>query len=95
MDTGTRVKAAADSITGGLSFNEVRKKYHGVGPVKGGESPMTQQQNFSIAALAERDANDPFAKPKPAPAAAPAADQLPPGQVAATARHYLAKALAA
>jgi HK97 family phage portal protein len=90
MDTATRVKAAGDSITGGLSFNEVRKKYHGVGPVTGGDSPMTQQQNFSIAALAKRDADDPFAKP-----AAPAPAQLPPSQVAATVRQLLEKAIAA
>jgi HK97 family phage portal protein len=65
MDTATRSAAAQTAITSGLSFNEVRKKYYGVGPVKGGESPLSQQQNYSIAALAERDANDPFAKPAP------------------------------
>ena len=40
--------------------------------VKGGASPYLQQQNFSLAALAERDANQPFAKPTPAPATTPA-----------------------
>lgn len=65
MDTATRMSAAQAAVTSGLSFNEVRKKYHGVGRVKGGESPLSQQQNYSIAALAERDANDPFAKPAP------------------------------
>jgi len=67
MDTATRTAAAQSGVTSGLSFNEVRKKYYGLGPVKGGESPLSQQQNYSIAALAERDANDPFAKPAPAP----------------------------
>jgi phage portal protein BeeE len=67
MDTATRTAAAQSGVTSGLSFNEVRKKYYGMGPVKGGESPLSQQQNYSIAALAERDANDPFAKPAPAP----------------------------
>lgn len=67
MDTATRTKAAGDSISSGaLSPNEARKKYHGVGPVTGGESPMVQQQYFSLAALAERDQDKPFTKAEPA-----------------------------
>jgi HK97 family phage portal protein len=72
MDTNTRVTSAAASITGGLSYNEARKKFYGVGKVKGGESPLSQQQNYSLEALAERDANQPFAKPTPAVQATPA-----------------------
>jgi len=73
MDTATRTKAAADAIgSGALSPNEARKKYHGVGPVVGGDSPMVQQQYYSLAALAERDSADPFAKPPPARPALPA-----------------------
>jgi HK97 family phage portal protein len=68
LDIGTRMKAAHDGINGGLSFNEVRKRFHGVGPVKGGESPLSQEQYYSLEALAERDANQPFAKPAQAPA---------------------------
>lgn len=74
MDTATRTAAAQSGVTSGLSFNEVRKKYFGLGPVEGGESPLSQQQNYSIAALAERDANAPFAKP------APPAQPLPPAE---------------
>ena len=98
MDTATRTKAATDSISGGsLSPNEARKKYHGVGPVPGGESPYLQQQNYSLAALAKRDANDPFAKPTPAPAAVPppADAQLPSDQMAASLRDLLTKELEA
>jgi HK97 family phage portal protein len=70
MDTTTRTKAATDAISGGaLSPNEARAKYFGLGSVSGGESPYLQQQQFSLAALAERDAEQPFAKPT---AAAPA-----------------------
>jgi HK97 family phage portal protein len=98
MDTATRTKAAADSISGGsLSPNEARRKYHGVGPVKGGESPYLQQQNYSLAALAERDANDPFAKPAPAPAqvSAPMASEsdMPTAQMAAALADLLTKEL--
>lgn len=85
MDTATKVKAAVDGIGGGfLAPNEARAKFD-LPPVDGGDSPMIQQQNFSLAALAERDANKPFAKPATPPPAAPAdtptmmgpADQMP------------------
>lgn len=63
MDTTSLVAAAKDSIgSGGMSPNEARKKYFGLRPVRGGESPYLQQQNFSLEALAKRDAqDDPFA----------------------------------
>lgn len=70
LDSEAKSKAAQDGIgSGGMSPNEARKRYYGLGPVKGGESPLAQQQYYSLAALAERDANKPFAKPEPAPAA--------------------------
>jgi len=78
MVTATKTKAAADSIgAGALSPNEARRKYFGVGPTVGGDSPMMQQQNYSLAALAERDADKPFTKAAPAtpgPTALPPAD---------------------
>jgi HK97 family phage portal protein len=77
MDTATRTKAATDSVTGGvLKVNEARKKYFGVGPVVGGDTPYMQQQMFSLAALAERDAQDPFAKPAAPSAPPPGADDF-------------------
>jgi HK97 family phage portal protein len=70
MDTATRTKAATDAIAGAaMSPNEARFRYFGLGPVKGGDSPLAQQQYYSLAALEERDADSPFAKPAaPAPA---------------------------
>src|SRR5262245_55253042 len=65
MDTATRGEAASKS-SGILSPNEARRKYYGMPAVTGGDSPMTQQQNFSLEALAERDANNPFSKSAPA-----------------------------
>lgn len=66
MDTATRVASAKTAIEGGgMSPDEARFKYHGLGPTPGGKSVLAQQQNYSLAALAERDANDPFAKPEP------------------------------
>jgi len=62
MDTRTRADAATKS-SGTLSPNEARQKFFGMGPVDGGESPMVQQQYYSLQALAERDAEQPFSKP--------------------------------
>jgi HK97 family phage portal protein len=77
MVTATKTKAAADSIgAGALSPNEARRKYFGVGPVTGGDTPYMQQQNYSLAALAERDADKPFSKP--APVAPPDPEPPPP-----------------
>jgi len=76
MDSTTKTKIATDAIIGGvLSPNESRAKYFGLGAVAGGDTPYLQQQQFSLAALAERDANDPFAKPPSASQAAPAAPE--------------------
>jgi HK97 family phage portal protein len=70
MDTTTKTKAATDAVVGGvLSPNESRAKYFGLGAVPGGNTPYLQQQMYSMAALAERDADQPFSKPASAPQA--------------------------
>lgn len=61
---------AAGTLGGILSPNEARSRV-GLGPVPGGEFPFLQQQNYSLAALAKRDAlADPFAIAPPPPAKA-------------------------
>ncbi len=51
--------------------NEARRRA-GLAPVEGGDSPMIQQQNYSLAAIARRDAQaDPFGKAQPAAPALP------------------------
>jgi len=73
MDTATKTAAAGDSIkSSAMSPDEARKKYLGLGPIKGGASAYMQQQNYSLEALAKRDDGDPFAKPAPQTAPAPA-----------------------
>ena len=63
------VKAAADGVKAGfLSPNEARRMFFNLPPVAGGESPYLQQQDFSLAALARRDAAT------PAPPSLPAGD---------------------
>lgn len=75
MDTVSQIQTLKDATAAGLlAPNEARAKL-GYAPVKGGDSPMVQQQWFSLAALAERDKEKPFAKPEPAP---PAAEAAPP-----------------
>ncbi len=83
MDSSGRTKAAAELIGASISSpNEERAKF-GKLPVSGGGSPMIQEQNFSLAAIAKRDAQeDPWAsRSKPAassapPASTPAADPV-------------------
>lgn len=75
MDTATRYDALGKAIGAGwMAPNEARRR-EDLPPVKGGESPMMQQQQFSLAALAERDQDKPFSKPEPAPAAEQVAEE--------------------
>ena len=71
MDAGARAEANMKAIGAGyLSPNEARAREN-LPPVDGGESPYLQQQNYSLAALAERDSEDPFPAPSPPPPAPP------------------------
>ncbi len=71
MDYATKVKSTIEGIGGGLFAPDEGRKKFDLPPVEGGASPYLQQQNFSLAALAKRDAkDDPFAStPKPTPVA--------------------------
>jgi len=65
MDSAKRMQTAAEGVKAGiLSPNEGRRKFS-LPPVKGGDTPYLQQQDYSLAALAERDANKPFKKEPP------------------------------
>jgi HK97 family phage portal protein len=67
MDSVTQMEVL-DKSKGIMSPNEQRKKLD-LPPKKGGSSPMLQQQNFSLEALAKRDAqSDPFGTKPAAPA---------------------------
>ena len=57
MDTTSKIEYYSRGLGSGIfSPNEARKQF-GYLPVDGGDSPMVQQQNYSLAALAKRDAN--------------------------------------
>lgn len=62
MDNKTLMETQEIGVGGGfLAPNEARRNLN-LAPVKGGESPLAQQQNFSLEALSKRDAkDDPFA----------------------------------
>jgi HK97 family phage portal protein len=89
MDTATQYKTYGDGVKNGiLAPNEARQKLN-LPPANGGDSPFLQQQNYSLEALAKRDAKaDPFASnkpaapppqaPKPAPQVAPPPQKLLP-----------------
>lgn len=69
MDTQTRMAVAGDMIGKSVGApNEARKRFFGMPPLTGGDTIYMQQQNFSLAALAKRDAAaDPFGTSQPAP----------------------------
>jgi HK97 family phage portal protein len=88
MDSIAQVTVIKDAVGAGvMSPNEGRAKLD-LTPVTGGESPYLQQQNYSLEALAKRDAqDDPFAPATPpappqASAADKPADQVPPAKPA-------------
>jgi len=74
MDSAALYDANSKGITGGwLAPNEARQRCN-LSPVKGGEAPYLQQQNYSLADLAElrqREAAAMLAPPEPAPAPTP------------------------
>lgn len=63
MDSATQIKYLTDGLKGIFATNEARKSLN-LPPVEGGDSVMSQQQNFSLAALAERDRNSPLVEDK-------------------------------
>ncbi len=66
MDGAAKAEAWANLVKGMIAApNEARRAFD-LKPVSGGDSPLAQQQNYSLAALAKRDAKpDPFGTAKP------------------------------
>lgn len=61
MDMSLRMTTAAEGVKAGiLAPNEGRAKFN-LMPVQGGGTPYLQQQNYSLAALDERDKTNPLA----------------------------------
>ena len=72
LDTDARTRAANETVRGGvLSPNEARFTYFGRKPVKGGDTPYMQQQQWPIEALADRPIEAMTTTVAPAPALEP------------------------
>lgn len=75
MDTTALTAALKEQVGAGITApNEARRRLN-LPRVAGGDSPMIQQQNFSLSALAKRDAKEDPTAPAPAPAQPPQDDQ--------------------
>jgi phage portal protein BeeE len=73
MDSASLHTMLRADVSGSLlSINDARAEID-LPPVEGGDTIWMQQQNYSLEALIERDKNDPFAKPEPAPPVVPPA----------------------
>ncbi|MES2036003.1 MAG: phage portal protein [Pseudomonadota bacterium] len=97
MDTATQITTLKEAVTGGLMKPDEARAKLSKRKVTGGDAVYLQQQNFSLAALAKRDAKaDPFSGAKPAAPAAdaqpPAANDLAPADAAAAFESALDKA---
>lgn len=101
MDTATRMAVAGDAIGKSVATpNEARRRFFGLKPVKGGDTIYLQQQNYSLEALAKRDASaDPFKTATPAPPASPSPadeeDDMPAEDIERSIADLLRKELAA
>jgi HK97 family phage portal protein len=98
MDTANQVKTLAEAVKGALlKPNEARAELNR-GPTEGGDEVYLQQQNYSLPALAKRDAReDPFATsapPTPTPTPEPANEDQPSELEAAKALLTIHKGLA-
>lgn len=64
MDTATQIDSLSKATTGGLMKPDEARRKLGFGKTPGGDAVYLQQQNFSLEALAKRDAQaDPFKPP--------------------------------
>jgi HK97 family phage portal protein len=79
MDSASQIDMLSKGVSGAIYSPNEARAIRNLPPVKGGETPYLQQQNFSLSALSVRDAGEPFAKPAPATAPEPAEDE--PGDV--------------
>ena len=75
MDTEARYKAKGQAVKDGWMKPDEARRGENLESVPGGDTPYLQQQNFSLAALAKRDAkDDPFASRSTAQGQTPSAN---------------------
>jgi len=73
MDSATHIEVLSKAVGSAIMAPDEARQKRNLPPVKGGATPYLQQQNYSLEALAKRDAGeDPFGKAQPpAPPATP------------------------
>jgi len=90
MDEATQVTTLAAAVGGAIMApNEARKRLN-LAPITGGDTVYLQQQNYSLAALDERDKTNPLAvlpAPTPEPVVAPVVDEA--AVASEETRHFL------
>lgn len=92
MDPAGRAEADTKEIAGGILKPDEGRARRNLPPVAGGNAVYMQQQNYSLAALEKRDAqDDPFASKAPPPAAPAATPDEESADKAA--RELIAKAM--
>jgi len=78
MDTSTLVKTAGEAVQRAIYTPDEGRAKLGLPPMPGGNTLYLQEQNYSLEAIAKRDAkDDPFAKTAPEKPPAPAASDEP------------------
>jgi phage portal protein BeeE len=76
MDPSTRLEAHNKAVGGGWKSPDEVRREENLPPVDGGATPYLQQQNYSLAALAKRDASDdPFGSKTSAAPPTPESDE--------------------
>lgn len=96
MDSAAQVKMLAEAVGAGVMAPDEARAKRNLAAVPGGANPYLQQQNYSLEALAKRDAlADPFgtAKPEPKPTPEAANDDEMDDEMAASVAELFVKGL--
>lgn len=92
MDQGAQAEVLGKLVGGAIMKpNEARARWN-LAPVQGGDTVYLQQQNYSLAALDQRDKANPLGKalaPEPAPQPQPSADEVSADEARAFIEHIM------
>jgi HK97 family phage portal protein len=75
MDSNAKADAATKAIAAGMTVDEVRVRYHDLGPVPGGDQVYLQKQNWPLALLGSDSKPDEPPAPEPQALAVPEPDE--------------------
>jgi HK97 family phage portal protein len=75
MDTATLIDTLGKGVGAGIMAPDEARRRLNLKPVLGGENPYLQQQNYSLEALAQRDATNPLTETPTEPSPEPPDDE--------------------